>query len=122
MPLSPEEVGARIVRARDEKKPKPWAQLDLAVALGVSPSSIYRWEKGRLPSMNELIRVAEVLDKPFDYLTEPPERQAELADLERHLESLEVKVDETLGGISDILEILRGSHGESDAGAQGGPP
>lgn len=81
MPLSPEEVGSRIGRARDEKQPKPWSQFDLALAMGVSPSTIYRWEKGKLPSMNELIRLAEVLDKPVDYLTEPPERQAALTDL-----------------------------------------
>jgi len=81
MPLSPEEVGARIVSAREQKKPKPWSQFDLALALGVSPSTIYRWEKGKLPSMNELLRLAEVLDVPPDYLTEPPERQAALSDL-----------------------------------------
>lgn len=91
MPLTPEEVGARIVRAREEKTPKPWSQFDLALALGVSPSTVYRWEKGRLPSMNELIRLAEVLDKPVDYLTEPPERQTALADLHALLE-------EALGG------------------------
>ena len=86
VPLSPEEVGARIVRAREEKRPKPWSQFDLALAFGVSPSTIYRWEKGKLPTMNELIRLAEVLDKPLDYLTEPPERHAEIADLLRLLE------------------------------------
>lgn len=81
VPLTPKEVGDRIASAREEKKPKPWSQFDLALALGVSPSTIYRWEKGKLPSMNELARLAEILDKPLDYLTEPPERRREIADL-----------------------------------------
>lgn len=119
MPLTPEEVGARIARARDEMTPKPWSQFDLAIAAGLSPSTIYRWEKGQLPSgMNELIRLAEVLNKPFDYLTEPPERQAEIADLRLGLELLEEKTDAALVGIADILDLLRGVPSESGSGVQ----
>lgn len=103
VPLTPEEVGMRIVRAREEKTPKPWSQFDLALALGVSPSTIYRWEKGKLPSMSELIRLAEVLDKPPDYLTEPPERQAALSDLHALLEGAR---DEAERGRTALLEAL----------------
>ena len=106
MPLSPEEVGARIVRAREEKTPKPWSQFDLALALGVSPSSIYRWEKGRLPSMNDLIHLAEVLDKPLDYLTEPPERQAELADLRLLLEEASDQADRAREAVRESLASI----------------
>lgn len=106
VPLSPEEVGQRIVRAREQMTPKPWSQFDLALALGVSPSTIYRWEKGKLPSMNELIRLAEVLHKPVDYLTEPPERQIALADLQSLLESLEVTVARTGAATTSALEDL----------------
>lgn len=106
VPLSPEEVGRRIVRAREEMTPKPWSQFDLALALGVSPSTIYRWEKGKLPSMNELIRLAEVLDKPPDYLTEPPERQAGMADLVRRLEALEEAVTESVALTREALTLL----------------
>lgn len=106
MPLSPEEVGARIVRAREEMTPKPWSQFDLALALSVSPSTIYRWEKGKLPSMTELIRLAEVLHKPVDYLTEPPERQIALTDLQSLLESLEVTVARTGAATTSALEDL----------------
>lgn len=106
MPLSPEEVGARIARAREEMTPKPWSQLDLALALSVSPSTIYRWEKGKLPSMNELIRLAEVLDKPTDYLTEPPERQAELVDLLESLEDIRVPLQGLLDGAIRTREAV----------------
>ena len=103
VPLSSEEVGARIARARDEKKPKAWSQLDLALAMEVSPSTIYRWEKGKLPSVNDLLRLAEVLDKPIDYLTEPPERQQTLDDLRGGLEGLQDGVDR---GLEALLESL----------------
>jgi len=106
VPLSPEEVGRRIVRAREQKEPKPWSQFDLALALGVSPSTIYRWEKGKLPSMNELLRVAEVLGKPADYLTEPPERQVGMAELLRRLEALEEAVAESVALTREALTLL----------------
>lgn len=94
VPPESKEVGARIVRAREEKTPKPWSQFDLALALSVSPSTIYRWEKGKLPSMSELIRLAEVLDKPFSYFAEPPERQTELSDLRQGLEEIRSRLEE----------------------------
>lgn len=106
MPLSPGEVGARIARARQEMTPKPWSQLDLALALGVSPSSAYRWEKGKLPSMTELMRVAEVLGKPPDYLTEPPERQVELADLRQELEAIRLPLEELVSGADRTREAV----------------
>lgn len=110
VPLTSTEVGARIARARDEKKPKPWSQFDLALALSVSPSTIYRWEKGKLPTMNELIRVAEILDKPIDYLTVPPERQTELSDLHVSVEDVRLILaearDEAERGRSALLEAL----------------
>lgn len=84
--------------------------MDLAIAMGVSPSTIYRWEKGKLPSMSELIRLAEVLERPLNYLAEPPEHQVELADLHRvvenlvaRLESLEVQVVDSREAFLEIL-------------------
>lgn len=103
VPLTPQEVGARIVRAREEKTPKPWSQFDLALALSVSPSTIYRWEKGRLPSMNELIRLAEVLDLPLEEFTEPPEHRARLEDLHDLLARAQ---DEADRGRAALLESL----------------
>ena len=105
--LSPKEVGARIARAREEKQPKPWSQLDIALALGVSPSTIYRWEKGKLPSVTELIRLTDVLDQPLNYLAEPPERQAEISDLRDRLATLEESV---VASREAALEILASIH------------
>lgn len=104
MAFSSEEIGHRIVAARKEKR---WSRLDLATAMDVSPSSVYRWEIGKLPSVHELIRLAEVLDKPTDYLTEPPEHQATLVDLTARLEALEAAVAESVALTNEALKLLR---------------
>lgn len=106
VPLTPEEVGARIVRAREEHTPKPWSQFDLALAVGVSPSTIYRWEKGRLPSMNELIRLAEVLEVPLEEFTEPPERRVALGDLGMALETILLRLDVVEAAMEERGQIV----------------
>ena len=103
MSLSPEEVGQRIVTARKEKR---WSRLDLATAMDVSPSSVYRWEIGRLPSVHELMRLAVVLDKPGDTFTEPPERQVELADLRQELELIRLPLEELRDGAARTREAV----------------
>lgn len=129
VPLTPSQVAARIRRARENHKPEPWSQFDLAIALGVSPSTIYRWEKGKLPSVSELFRLADVLGKPADYLTEPPERQVEMADLRSGLDALNLRLQlleetheqsreavlELLASIHALLVPKPGSQGQQDA-------
>jgi len=119
VPLSPKEVGTRIRRARESRG---WSRFDLAIAMEASPSSIQRWEEGKLPSVNKLVRLSEVLEKPADYLTEPPERQTELADLRRALAELEAQVAKavelTLEGLASNDARLSRIEGRLDA--QGG--
>lgn len=115
VPLTPGEVGARIASAREEMKPKPWSQFDLALALGVSPSTVYRWEKGKLPSVNELIRLADVLEKPADYFTEPPERQLELADLRQEIQALRDHLEQASDEVERRTGALVASLGAIDA-------
>lgn len=114
VPLTPEEVAARIREAREARSPKPWSQFDLALALGVSPSTIYRWEKGKLPSMHELMRLAEVLDVPLDHFTEPPEHRTELADLRSSLDALNLRLqvleESHVASREAVLEILASIH------------
>lgn len=112
--LTPEQIGARIVKAREEMDPKPWSQFDLAIALGVSPSTIYRWEKGRLPSVTELRRLEVALKRPEGFLTEPPEQQAEIADLRSGLDALNLRLqglEESLATSREaVVEILASIH------------
>jgi transcriptional regulator with XRE-family HTH domain len=57
--FDPREVGRRIAAAR---RRKGWTQLSFAGKANVSPSSVSRWERGKLPPVRELVRVAAVLE------------------------------------------------------------
>lgn len=67
--LDPREVGKRIAQAREGKG---WTQLTFALEADVSPSSVQRWESGKLPPVRELLRVAELLEVDPETLVEPP--------------------------------------------------
>lgn len=112
--LTPEQIGARIVQAREAMKPKPWSQFDLAIALGVAPSTIYRWEKGRAPSVAHLRQLEEVLNLEPGHLIETPERQVELADLRNRLDALDHRLESLEDGLDQsreaVVEILASIH------------
>lgn len=65
--VDPREIGRRIKRAREKKH---WTQLEFALGANVSPSTIARWESGKLPPVRELIRVAELLGVDADDLVD----------------------------------------------------
>jgi transcriptional regulator with XRE-family HTH domain len=66
--LDPEMVGERIAEAREARG---WTQLDFALEAGVSPSSVQRWEAGKLPPVRRLLRLAELLEVEAEVLIEP---------------------------------------------------
>lgn len=74
MALSPAEVGKRIKQAREQQG---WTQLDFALEAHVSPSSVARWEAGKLPPVRELFRIAELLEVEVDQLVEPAPSQSD---------------------------------------------
>lgn len=67
MSLDESGIGRRIAQAREAKG---WTQLDFAHHANVSPSSVSRWERGKLPPLREIIRVAGVLEVDATYLVE----------------------------------------------------
>ncbi len=69
MAIGPGEIGARIPAAR---LAKGWTQLAFALEAHVSPATVQRWERGQLPRVTELIRVADVLGVPAEELVETP--------------------------------------------------
>lgn len=106
MSLTPETIGRRIADARREKG---WSQPDLAVVMGVAPGTIYRWERGKLPAVELLIRLARKLEKSEDYFLETPQRQDELRGLSDRVASLEATVESlhtAQVGAVDVLERL----------------
>ena len=58
-----------IKELRDERG---WTQLDLAYRLGVSPSTIYNWERGRNePRVSQMRELAGVLGVKMDEIELP---------------------------------------------------
>lgn len=87
--LTPKEVGERIKRAREAKG---WTQLELALEAHVSPSSVTRWESGKLPPVRELMRISMILEvAPEDLVEEIPSigvREDRLVHLESQIETV----------------------------------
>lgn len=94
--FDPQGVGRRIAAARIRKG---WTQLDFALQANISPSSVSRWERGKLPPVRELVRIAGVLDVDVAELVEeeePPARPGEAAIL-AELAEIRAMLAEALG-------------------------
>lgn len=77
MSIEPQEIGKRIKTARERKG---WTQMDLANEASVSMSTVQRWERGDLPPVRELIRLAGVLKIEPEQLVEiAPTPEAQIA-------------------------------------------
>lgn len=101
--LEPREVGKRIAAARNRKG---WTQLDFALEASVSPSSVQRWEGGKLPPIRELMRIADLLEISAADLVEMevPTHDADLGEI---LDRLDRNHDEVLKRLSGIEEQIR---------------
>ena len=102
--MTPHEIGKRIAAAREHRG---WTQLKFALEASVSPSTVQRWESGKLPPIREMIRVAGVLGVPpedlVDLATPGRPDPAEVVELRREVRRLERIVDARL---SEILRRL----------------
>lgn len=99
--LDPKQIGRRIADARNAKG---WTQLAFALEADVSPSTIARWESGRLPPVRELVRIAELLGVSAEELVEPEvdSRSDEIDRLERELR----ETQQALAALPDIQDAL----------------
>jgi len=93
--MEPKEIGKRIQAAR---KRKNLTQLAFALEANVSPSSVARWERGHLPSVRELIRVAGLLDVEPEQLVEvEPTAENQMDALRGEVAELHAMLAELLG-------------------------
>lgn len=100
--IAPEEIGERIKRAREQKG---WSQFEFALEASVSPSTIYRWERGQLPPIRELRRIADLLEISVEEMVAPPESVRVGQDERlRQIEEELATVREVLGRVEEILE------------------
>lgn len=92
--IEPQEIGRRIAAARERKG---WTQMKFAQEANVSLSSVQRWERGDLPPVRELIRLAGVLDVETDSLVEvEPTAEGQMALLRAEVAEVREMVAELL--------------------------
>lgn len=101
MALAPQEVGARIRKARIDKG---WTHDELARAMGVNSRTVQRWQKGvdrhgrsMLPRLRTLQRLADVLEVPSTFFVESEDgvREDRLA-----------RVEEQVGEVRDLVQEM----------------
>lgn len=90
MALTPEEVGLRI---REARIARGWTHEELARRAGVNWRTVQRWQKGNLPRLPTLLRLADILGVPEGHLVEPESSLKDLEDLRRQLVELAGRVE-----------------------------
>jgi transcriptional regulator with XRE-family HTH domain len=90
MRLTAEEVGRRV---REARLAQGWTHEELARRMDVNWRTVQRWQNGRLPKMQTLLHLAEVLNVPTGYLIEPDATTDELAELRAQVEELTERLD-----------------------------
>ncbi len=104
MTLTPLDVAQRI---REARLARGWTHDDLARQMGVSWRSVQRWQKGKLPRLGTLMRLADVLEVPRSYLIEDEDPATTLRDLRRSLEELTQRVDVLTQALADRGDASR---------------
>lgn len=97
------EIGARI---REARLMRGWTHEELARRMGVNWRSVQRWQKGRLPRVETLRRLAEVLEVPPSYFL-GESGPATLSELRERLAELSVRVERLAAVVSSLAEERR---------------
>ena len=103
VPLTPESVGERI---REARLAHGWTHEELARRMNVNWRTVQRWQKGRPPRLQTLLRLADVLGVPQGYFVEVDDSVATLNELRERLDELAARVD-ALARALDALPAAR---------------
>ena len=101
--MTPESVGERI---REARLAHGWTHEELARRMNVNWRTVQRWQKGRPPRLQTLLRLADVLGVPQGYFVEVDDSVATLNELRERLDELVVRVD-ALARALDALPAAR---------------
>jgi transcriptional regulator with XRE-family HTH domain len=88
--LTPESVGQRI---REARLAHGWTHEELARRMNVNWRTVQRWQTGKPPRLQTLIRLADVLGVPQGYFVEVEDSVATLNELRERLDELAARVD-----------------------------
>jgi transcriptional regulator with XRE-family HTH domain len=99
VPLAPEEVGRRI---REARLAHGWTHEELARRVGVNWRTVQRWQKGQLPRLGTLVRLAETLGLPRSYFVEEEDLGAVLDELRAGLQALAERVEDLSGALASL--------------------
>jgi transcriptional regulator with XRE-family HTH domain len=111
MGFDPKDVGRRMRWAREAKG---WTQLEFSRQANVSPGTVSRWERGMVPPVRELIRLAGVLDiDPVDLVEPSPPVGAELVEEARVREILREELAPVVERLELILQLVAGESREA---------
>jgi transcriptional regulator with XRE-family HTH domain len=108
--LTPEIVGERIREARLERG---WTHEELARRMDANWRTVQRWQKGNLPRLATLLRLADVLGVPESYFVDTDGSFSTFNDLREQLEELSARVDE----LARVVASLEGAQHEPAASA-----
>src|SRR2546423_12239445 len=82
MRLTPDAVGERI---REARLAHGWTHEELARRMNVNWRTVQRWQKGKPPRLQTLVRLADVLGVPQGYFVEVDDSVATLNELRERL-------------------------------------
>jgi transcriptional regulator with XRE-family HTH domain len=90
MRLTPDQVGEKIRAAR---LANGWTHEELARRMNANWRTVQRWQKGKLPRLQTLLRLADVLGVPHSYLIDDEDSVTSVADFRQALADLTARVE-----------------------------
>ena len=115
--MTPEEVGQRIREARLAKR---WTHEELARRMGANWRTVQRWQKGKLPRLPTLVRLADVLGVPQSYFVERDDPVVAMTDLRLQLEELTARVDALAAAVAALTPTALAPVAQSGSAGRAG--
>jgi transcriptional regulator with XRE-family HTH domain len=106
VPLTPESVGERI---REARLAHGWTHEELARRMNVNWRTVQRWQKGKPPRLETLVRLADVLGVPQGFFVEVDDSVATLNELRERVDELASRVDALSRALAELLPARSGT-------------
>lgn len=111
MALAPDEIGSRIAERRRELG---WTHQKLADEMDVELRTVQRWQKGSLPRLGTLMRLADVMGVEHSYFVEGAVEGQSKEEILDRLATLEAEVREMADLTAEAVRLLREAQRRAD--------